>query len=131
MQSHYQLRYLFESERHVSIVPCDPVTFTYRLLRLCLHEHVAVPQVVDLNVLYVVAVRHIHLAGRAGRTFAGFRSRRAGLGGAIVHGALDGRNVDVLDGLAGLELRVDLGGGSSCRSVDQYGETSISGATGL
>ncbi len=129
MQSHYQLRYLFESERHVSIVPYDPVTSTYRLLRLSLHEHVAVSQVVDLDVLYVVAVRHIHLAGRTRRAFACFGSRRAGLGGAIVHGALDGRNVDVLDALAGLELRVDFRGGRSCRSTSQYGWTGICGAT--
>ena len=123
MQSHYQLRYPFGSERHVSriFVPCSPVTSTYRLLCLSLHEHVAVSQVVDLDVLNVVTVRDIHLAGRARCTFACFRSRRAGLGGAIVHGALDGRNVDVLDALAGLELRVDLRGGSSCRSTSQYG----------
>lgn len=89
---------------------------TNRLLSLRLHKHITVPQIVDLDILNVVTVRNVHLTrgARAARGILATLGRRGRIfGRAISAGAEDGRNVDVLDALASLELRVDLGSGGS------------------
>lgn len=90
------------------------VPSTYSLLRLRLHEHVAVSQVIDLDILNVVAVRHIHLARSTRHTLALLRRSGAEFGSAIVRGTLNGGYIDVLDAFARLKLRIDLGGRGSC-----------------
>jgi hypothetical protein len=82
----------------------------YHLLCRDLGDQVAVSQVVDFNVLYVVAVGNIHLAidpasrGSAGRGHV--RSGRSRRGRGLLW-LVDGRHVDVLDAFAGLQLRGD------------------------
>lgn len=36
--------------------------FIYHFLRRTLRDHIAIAQIVDFDVLYKVAVRHVHLA---------------------------------------------------------------------
>jgi hypothetical protein len=77
----------------------------YHLLCRSLGQEVSVAQVVDFDVLDVVAVGHIHFAVDV--VASGGRRARADRG----RGRLDGWDVDMLDALAGLELGVDASGG--------------------
>lgn len=91
----------------------------YHFLRGALCDDVAVTEVVDLDVLDVVAIGDVHLAVES-------RSRRgavsAGRGGGRLRrrgcrGGLDRGHIDMLDALARLELSVDPSSGSSCQGV--------------
>lgn len=80
----------------------------YHFLSCALCQHVTIPQVINLNVLDVIAIRDVHLfVERCGvhhccaacfahaRTRWSVRWRVAGF---------DGRNLDVLDSLPGIDL---------------------------
>jgi hypothetical protein len=81
----------------------------YHLLCRSLGQEVSVSQVVDFDVLDVVAVGHVHLAIDIVASGGG----RARADGGC--GRLDRRDVDMLDALAGLELGVDASGGRGWR----------------
>jgi len=105
-----------DAPRELMTDQCDNQGVNYHFLRRALCEEISVAQVVDLDVLDVVAVRDVHLpVDRAG----------AGAGRGLVVGGCarpHRGDIDMLDTLAGLELRVDPGSGGS------WGQKSASGA---
>lgn len=90
----------------------------YHFLCRPLGEEVAVPQIVDLDILDVVAIGNVHLgaylglsAAAGGRGRSGLRWRSRGQGG------LDGRDVDMLNSPSLLQLRVDPGRCGRCHDL--------------
>lgn len=82
-------------------------TSIYHFLCGPLGQEVSVAQVVDFDVLDVVAIRNVHVAVDLVR--GSCRARAAARGGL----GSDWRDVDMLDALARLELSIDLGRGGS------------------
>lgn len=86
-------------------------TSIYHFLCGPLGQEVSVAQVVDFDVLDVVAIRNVHVAVYLVRCSCRSRVAARGRLGA------DWRDVDMLDAFARLELGVDLGGGGSYDSI--------------
>lgn len=82
----------------------------YHFLSRPLGQGISIAQIVDFDVLDVVAVGNVHLTVDGSARWA----RRGGLGRV----GSNRRNVDMLYALPRLELRVDLGGGGSCEETD-------------
>lgn len=83
--------------------------YIYHLLGGALGQEVAVPEVVDFDILDVVAVVDVHLAVEVGSRGISGGVRAGGLG----RGRLDGRDIDMLDALFRLDLGIDPSGSSS------------------
>ncbi len=85
----------------------------YHLLSLRLGQHVAVAQVVDLDILDVIAVGHVHFPMNSRSVVAASRwPRREDVFGWLGRAWLfDGRDLHRLDSPARLELRIDFRGG--------------------
>lgn len=86
-------------------------TSIYHFLCGPLGQQVSVAQVVDFDVLDVVAIRDVHVA--IDLVGGSCSARVAACGGF----GTDWRDVDMLDALARLELSIDLGRGGSCGCV--------------
>jgi hypothetical protein len=89
--------------------------FDNLFLRRALGQQVSILEVVDFDVLDVVAVGNIHLAIESGRRVR-VVGRCLGPGRGRSQGGLDGRDVDMLNTLSSLELGVDPGRGRRCSS---------------
>ena len=88
----------------------------YHLLGGPLGEEVTVAQIVHFDVLDIIAVCNVDLAVdvRSGSAAScGVRSRRLG-------SRFDRRNINMLDALLRLNLRIDLGSGGSCEKTKRH-----------
>lgn len=121
----------------LSYQPTTPAGENYHFLSRALGQSVPIAQIVDLNVFDVVSVGNIHFG--LGLAIFRLRSRAIGLEDASVfnevlrcqYGGLyraDWRDVDMLNTLLGLELRIDLRRGRSCgKSPKRVSNARLSG----
>lgn len=94
----------------------------YRLLCCAIGHEIPVAQIIDLDVLDVIAIGHVHLAvesrSRPRATVRGRWGRRVLLGRAR---GQDRWDVDMLNALARLELGIDPCRGGRCMRVRKSG----------
>lgn len=105
---------LLHDLRIVSILFSGEISYgSYHLLRRCLRYEVAISEIVDLDILYIVAIGHVHLAVDRGLAAVVASVRRGGSHRRLIIVGLNWRHVDMLNSLSRLKLGVDTCGGRS------------------